>query len=49
MTEMTLNGTTIQVHSTRVDYMESKGWVRTDAPADKKVAKAKKTTESEED
>ena len=49
MTEMTLNGTTIQVHSTRVEYMESKGWVRMDDPADKKVAKGRKTTESEEE
>lgn len=49
MVEMENNGSTIRVSIDRVEYLESKGWVRTDAAIDKTSAEAEQTDESEED
>ncbi len=49
MVEMEYNGSLIRVNIDRVEYLESKGWVRTDAAIDKPSAEAEETDESEED
>lgn len=49
MIEMTLNGSVISVIEGRVEYLESKGWVRTDAAIDETPAQAEETDKSEED
>lgn len=49
MVEMEYNGSIIRVALDRVEYLESKGWVRTDAAIDETSAEAEETDKSEED
>jgi len=49
MIEMKYNESIILVSSHRAEYLESKGWVRTDAAIDETPAQAEETDESEED
>lgn len=49
MIEMKLNGAIIRVTLDRVEYLESKGWVRTDAAIDETSAEAEQPDESLED